>query len=355
MQENNCEDDLDSPVPGWPEVAALMANTPCLASFSRFRRLNIKSLLYYQAELTALEKKLHKREWQDFRRGIGNAKTYSKCANRLVKSGNPKSKNCKEQWKLVKETRVVLREYSELGCQYCHNRTANMNEDEALMQYSQLCSLPGPENHNMKTFREWVREDRAGGWCISGDGEENTWGDFTDPEDDCGSLRWQLLKIIKNLLWPNGAEDNEPDLISTRPQGKMDGFTRWVARDFVPFYHNFIRYLKTGTTNTTTDIEKARSKRLGRPKPKALAFNKNTRKDAFETYSGSSMMKFTSSVSTVVACLMPIVSITVLSQVHGTRNLLLCIAGFASLFSIGLIFLTAGTANRIEIFTATAA
>jgi hypothetical protein len=71
------------------------------------------------------------------------------------------------------------------------------------------------------------------------------------------------------------------------------------------------------------------------------------------TYSERGILRFTSSVSIVVACLLPVIAITVLSEVHGQRNLLLCLAGFAVMFAIGLIFL--GTGSRIEIFGATAA
>ncbi|OCL11259.1 hypothetical protein AOQ84DRAFT_287605 [Glonium stellatum] len=54
-------------------------------------------------------------------------------------------------------------------------------------------------------------------------------------------------------------------------------------------------------------------------------------------------------------CLLPVVAITVLSQLHGYRDLLLCLAGFVAIFALGLIFLTSGTTTRVEIFTATAA
>jgi hypothetical protein len=106
----NVEDDLDVPVPGWPNVAMLMAKTPDFASFSRFRDLNIKSLLYYQAELTKLRKKLHEQEWEDYRRGDNKARNYAERADYLI---NSKKKNCHEQWKLIKEIRVILKEYSE--------------------------------------------------------------------------------------------------------------------------------------------------------------------------------------------------------------------------------------------------
>lgn len=108
----NAEDDLDNPVQGWPQVAMLMAKTPDFASFSRFRDLNIKSLLYYQAELTRLRKKLHEEELEDARRGDAEASKYARRADMLINSEEPND----SQWELVKQIRVVLKEYSELNC-----------------------------------------------------------------------------------------------------------------------------------------------------------------------------------------------------------------------------------------------
>jgi len=103
-------DDLDTPVPGWPRVAKLMAETPDFAAFSRFRDLNIKSLLYYQSELTILRERLHEEEWNDYREGDDeNARQFSKRADRLVSSKDLYS----PQWALVLEMRRVLKEYSE--------------------------------------------------------------------------------------------------------------------------------------------------------------------------------------------------------------------------------------------------
>ena len=60
------------PVAGWPMVSSFMAKRPDLASSSRFSDLNVKSLLYYQAQLTSLRKQLHIQEHDD-KRGYGYA------------------------------------------------------------------------------------------------------------------------------------------------------------------------------------------------------------------------------------------------------------------------------------------
>jgi VIT1/CCC1 family predicted Fe2+/Mn2+ transporter len=66
-------------------------------------------------------------------------------------------------------------------------------------------------------------------------------------------------------------------------------------------------------------------------------------------------LRLTSFFSTIIACLLPVIAISVLSQVHGTRNLLLCLAGFSLVFALGLIAMTQGTSKRTEVFAATAA
>ena len=56
---------LEQPLHGWPELAQLMAQNADLQAFPAFTDLNVKILLYYQAELTDLREELHKLEWRD--------------------------------------------------------------------------------------------------------------------------------------------------------------------------------------------------------------------------------------------------------------------------------------------------
>lgn len=57
--------------------------------------------------------------------------------------------------------------------------------------------------------------------------------------------------------------------------------------------------------------------------------------DTVKSMSEATAVRFTSSVSTVTACLLPVVAIAVLTQVKGERNLLLCITAFAIIFAVG--------------------
>jgi len=104
---------LDRPVPGWPKVALMMAKTPDFAAFDRFRDINIKSLLYYQTQLTVLRKKLHKQEHKDHQLGDEEEQRYAKHAYFMVGSINGEGEEGSRQWKLVLEIRTLLKEYSQ--------------------------------------------------------------------------------------------------------------------------------------------------------------------------------------------------------------------------------------------------
>jgi len=183
-----------------------------------------------------------------------------------------------------------------------------------------------------------------------------TWGDIYETNDrEPSSLKRQFFHMLWRLVWPKSpsSETEGLDLVATRPQRKIDGFTRWVANDFVPFHNSITKRRRKRKNTTIKDPEKAHQHQF-RKKPNVDA-KKKLQQETLVTYSENSMLKFTSSVSTVVACLLPTIAITVLSKVDGLNNLLLCLAGFATVFSIGLIFLTNSSTSRVEIFTATAA
>ena len=105
------------PLHGWPQVAHLMATHPEYASFQRFRDLNVKNLLYYQAELDDLRHQLHETEWKDhLEGGFPDAEVLNSNIASLVQSGESDERRARMQWETVQRIRHVLREYSELRC-----------------------------------------------------------------------------------------------------------------------------------------------------------------------------------------------------------------------------------------------
>jgi len=109
-------EDFNQPLPGWPKLAEYITNHPGLEAFPSFRDLNIKSLLYYQAELQWLRKKLHRQEWFDLR----YHREYDGCedddlpqrVDHLLLSKKKDDENARKQIDLITEIREVLEKYS---------------------------------------------------------------------------------------------------------------------------------------------------------------------------------------------------------------------------------------------------
>jgi len=104
--------DLSKPCHGWPQLVHDMVENPGFESFQSFRDLNIKSLLYYQAELDQLRKDLHALEWKDHRNGGQSAVFCENIRSLLLTKRRPEE--CQEQLSKVKEMREVLKEYSKI-------------------------------------------------------------------------------------------------------------------------------------------------------------------------------------------------------------------------------------------------
>jgi len=102
---------------GWPRLAELMAMKPGLESFSRFRELNVKNLLYYQVQLAALEEDLEEAEKKDYGEQHRKEK-YAKYADNMIESGDDDpgagaGGRQDRQVDIVMKIRRLLKEYSE--------------------------------------------------------------------------------------------------------------------------------------------------------------------------------------------------------------------------------------------------
>ena len=106
------DSDAESAIPpedsmeGWPQLAQLMAQTPDFAAFPRFRDLQVKSLLYYQCELSTLRKKLHELEFTDKAK---RNKPYNENVDRMIRD-----RQTSDQFKTIEQIRIVLKKYSML-------------------------------------------------------------------------------------------------------------------------------------------------------------------------------------------------------------------------------------------------
>ena len=108
--------DLKQPCHGWPKLVDVMVENPDFESFQAFRDLNIKSLLYYQAELVQLREDLHALEWEDHRKGGKSARSCSSVRSLLL-SADRKEGGAQDQLNKIKKIREVLKEYSKIFAQ----------------------------------------------------------------------------------------------------------------------------------------------------------------------------------------------------------------------------------------------
>ncbi|KAJ8065318.1 hypothetical protein OCU04_006008 [Sclerotinia nivalis] len=354
--------DPEKPLPGWPLVSKLIAKYPDLEAFKAFRDLNVKSLLYYQAELENLRMKLHQAEYNEYRQGeqegITRASMMSKDLNYYLLHARMDDDKCKsKQVKIMKQVRVVLKEYN-----------------DALLQYSQITALPRADPYNVETLRVWLK--RVGDHCIIGPAA-CTWGDYTESVRKVKPLKWQFTSLLRSMFWPTAPEPDLLDLVVPRQGHKVDSLTRWVANEFVPFWHSLkqtLRRKKVKTASEETGLPTTETKSnssVGEVKTQrsfrswlahrnnstgAIKGDSNSKsRTGLTVYSEARMLRFTSSIATVIACLLPTVAIAVLSSLQSTVEILGVIAAFTAIFAIGLMFLTDAGTSRVEIFTATAA
>jgi len=384
------EYDLNMPLHGWPQVAHLMATHPEYASFQRFRDLNVKNLLYYQAELDDLRRRLHKTEWRDHTRGdFRDASALNSNIAILVRSGESDEMRGSRQWLIVQNIRHVLKEYSELMCKLCFYLTLTLYIDQALLQFSQISALPDPESFNTRTLKRWLLD--AAWRNIRGPGSAS-WGDVSqEDERKPDSLLFQIIGLFGSLIFlQRDSKEHKYDLVITDPLGsKIDPFTNWLFSRVLPVWER-LRDLWKHDGKKHDEEAPPSSKRLPRSNTEAQdkrnLFNKiqnlwkgekseksNRRRSIFSVREAdpierdleaqkrfkpppliSSLAKWISSFSTLLTCLLPAIAITVLAQLEHLKDLLLCLIGFTALFAMAIPYLSTEKRSNMDIFQASA-
>ncbi|RDW56922.1 hypothetical protein BP5796_12989 [Coleophoma crateriformis] len=349
-------DDVNVTLAGWPLLSTLIAAKSDFQAFPSFADLNIKSLLYYQAELISLRKKLHQIEWKDRRVSKSeDSYSYADDLGLLLRARDLKPDLQPEQWRVMEKIRLVLEKYN-----------------HALLQFSKVSALPEADNCNVKCLSEFAKSISEGGGGVTGPGSQ-TWGDLEDTTNDTKPIKVLFKGLLTGFFVSPDTERKRVDktfherLITPRFRNKQDGLTLWVKCSFVPFYdclcqkhlnplvewlqqlYSKLRRQRTESTlpSSETSIRKKGSSAGTSPRGHALE------KDITE-YSESWLLRTTSILTTVVACLLPTIAITVLSKVHTMSMILGLISLFTAIFAVGLILLSS-TSSRVEIFTATAA
>lgn len=213
-----------------------------------------------------------------------------------------------------------------------------MDTDDALLQLSKVSALSDPEEYNMRSLRNWISDDSKGGGQIKNEeGLVETYGDREDLEHT-SSFR----TVLSALIWAKPPPKGTFDLVVTQPKAKIDGLTKWIVYYLCPYWFSI-----GGRLPAKADEEEQCA---------GVRHEKHDQaNNTVERISEGAALRLTTNFSTILACLIPVVAIVVLKQLSHTRDLLLCITGFAVFFAAGLIFVTRGTSSKTEIFAATAA
>lgn len=173
---------------GYGRVAELMSNHEEFAILRRFKHLNMKNLLYLQAEIAHLEEEIdelanrdslnpdlqfHGRDWWSL--------------------ANGEDDSSQEQWNKVLQLREKLEIYN-----------------DAVLKQARLARLDGPSRYELHFLRRWLKRPRMGNFPLLG---------------------------LDRKTWD---EHHEHDLLALRARSRSDLFSSWVAETLVPIFHRFI-------------------------------------------------------------------------------------------------------------------
>jgi hypothetical protein len=254
------------------------------------------------------------------------------------------------------------------------------------LRYAQISELPAADEFNVEGLRKWLKDPKLGAFPITGAGQ-GIWGPLSGEGLKAHrTLKENFVHMLRSLtiFWPETPSKEElkykPDLIVPRKKKEEDGFTQWIAKDWLPFWHSLRDTLTTYTEKadqTTSNEKKARRlsistvtltlvkwssnlsgtirRRSSLSSQGSDSGNASNNCPTISTYRLSRMRRFTSFVTTVVACLLPTAAIAVLATIHSQAKLIGFIALFTAVFAIGLMGLTGAGTSRTDIFTATAA
>lgn len=183
---------LEATPPAWDgygKVAELMSAHDEFAVLRRFRHLNIKNLLYIQAEIAHLEEELRELAGRDS--ADPELRFHGRDWWSLANGGDKGSSQ--EHWRKVLQLRERLGLYN-----------------DAVLQQARLARLDGPSRHELRFLRMWMERPRMGNFPLVG---------------------------LDRRTWD---EEHEDDLLALRPRPASGVFSSWVADSLVPVFHRFV-------------------------------------------------------------------------------------------------------------------
>jgi hypothetical protein len=223
-----------------------------------------------------------------------------------------------------------------------------------MLLYTKINDLPEPETFSVNNLLKWLK---LANYPVSGPGE-NSWGDVNTLDGDPPPLWQQFRRLVRTIFYEREADKVHLDLIMPRKNKEVDGLTKWVYSQGVPFWEGVcVKWIHFW--EPTERLPQWLSDLGRRVSDASQDSNKSEgtmeEKSNIVTYRVKRLVAFTTFVTTIVASLLPILAIVVLSGIHKQRMILGFIALFTGLFTMGLMILTPSGTSRTEIFTASAA
>ncbi|KAF3000788.1 hypothetical protein E8E13_005629 [Curvularia kusanoi] len=175
-------------VVGYPKLAAKIGILPEAGIYRRFSALNAQNLLYYQAELTYLERRLKEQQLRDDHEKQGHGPEYGVDWYWLMHS--PEEGDAR-QLGLILKIRDLLKEYN-----------------QALVHQSTVLNYPDPGKWDLHHVQDYLQSPEMGPLALNGE-DATIWGSVLD------------------------RKSHQPDLVALRPRAKKDAFSMWAAENTI--------------------------------------------------------------------------------------------------------------------------
>jgi hypothetical protein len=240
-----------------------------------------------------------------------------------------------------------------------------------MLLYTRINDLPEPQAFGVNNLLNLLKEKP---YPIGGPGVDS-WGKFKAMPEEPMPIWPRFRRLVRTIFWEKDRDKLDLGLVVPRKNIEVDGLTRWVYTEGVPFWDivcfewNKFWQPTQGLPSPSPDSpQRRRSSASGatfvqwlrqtvsngsqEPKKSEIAEDGQLK---IVKYRVKRLVAFTAFITTVVASLLPIVAIVVLSKLHKQPMILGFIALFTGLFTMGLMVLTPSGTSRTEIFTASAA
>lgn len=229
-----------------------------------------------------------------------------------------------------------------------------------MLQYSQVATLPKADTRSVENLMLWLRGNQR----ITGPGA-GIWGKVD--ESPPAPKRYQFLHALKSVLWAPSPKENDLDLIVPCLGYKADSLTRRVADECVEFY-NIYQVIKSKMKGSSRQDSEQGQQFSINSKPNVIYRTwedleagkpSGDRENALLAsrlyrYFGTPIVRIRTTITTLIACLLPTAAIAGLSTIHNTGLLIGVIGIFTLSFAVGLMFFTSTKPSRVEVFSATA-